>query len=251
VLFSLLMTDFTQPILAEVVNAKPELALAAFVSAEQALQVVLRDSGDKYHPRYRGIGGVGLAFVVRPDIPNSEQLDPSVPATFGPSLFRVNNQDSQPDAWKPQPTDRKMYGAEMPDEPGRFTVFALAKVKLLARRIGFPYSYVVDETDVQPKEFGNAGGERINGTVQAVSGLWQVHDQLVGRAIREYIQSARRDEPQPASVDQMAERFQREFVQTSGLLLGRRPDDLSRPETNLFLNVVMTTTAQNKYHTNG
>ncbi|MFI5271019.1 MAG: hypothetical protein ACHQT9_03180 [Candidatus Saccharimonadales bacterium] len=167
------MSEYTPVAIAELYPDAPQ---AAFDKLEQALNMVL--PGSDTHERYLDVGEVGLAAVIAVDPPveahNYSPFDPTTPSRLA---FMANNQDLRPSAWEPKSTDETVLGGPIPIGMGRFTAFAIAKVNWIAISNDVQ-SYNVDRASIEPGAVGIAGGIWNAGSLEAVSGLWEVHDHM-------------------------------------------------------------------------
>lgn len=189
-----------------------EAGTAVYDCIEVAVNRVLPKS--ETHDRYRSIGSVGLAILVARDS-RSLCLDPFKleSLTEGLSFIRSNRFHPQRiQAWEPGDKDEEMLGGKMPWWLGRFEGFGIAKQNLLKRLGAAASSHVVDESVVLRGEFGNAGGQRIDGSLIGVSGLWEVHDHAVGRVFYHYVKQLTGQQSSPlVSPDEMANQLESVF----------------------------------------
>ncbi len=163
--------------LRQLVEDYPNQADAAFQRVNEAVNLVL--PGSTTHERYRDIGEVGLAVVVAEDWVEKDAYNPFNPETLGRLSFHATNQDTHSDAWAPRDIDKGMLGGVVPEDMGRFTAFALAKINgLLDHHL---VSSARQSLAVARGKVGLAGGQRLYGrSLLGTSGLWEVHDHFVG-----------------------------------------------------------------------
>lgn len=192
--------------LAERVECQPDVADAVFARVDGAINMVL--PGSDTHKRYRKIESVGLALAVGREIGPGESYSPFDPATMGRLSFFANNYDSHPEAWGPVETDADVLGGPIPEGMGRFTAFALAKLNTLSST--FEKSSVrTDMVSIEPGKVGLAGAQRTGRAMLSVSGLWEIHDHLVGRLYADELGREHDPEAEQRTADELAGEFER------------------------------------------
>lgn len=217
--------------LVENVEMRAWAADDAFAGIEAALNQVLPESA--YHLRYRSIGEVGLATIVARDFHVPGLYDPFVAETPDALSFMATNRDSRPEAWKPMEVDERMLGGPVPEWLGRFGAFALAKVNLLSNSAPWKTSsHRINTDDLKPGEFGNAGGQRFSETLLAVSGLWEVHDHVVGSVFKHQAETGSAGQ---SSSDTLAELFEATFEEIQQVQQGVPAEKLDRRQVSDLL----------------
>lgn len=217
--------------LADRVEQNPAAALAAFSRLDDAVNLVLPGQ-DTYHTRYAGVGEVGLATVVARDLSRPDSYNPFDPTTPDRLSFIADNYGAHPGAWAPEELDEKMLGGPVPEWlKGRFVAFGLAKLNLLSGTVGCGlFSHCVDTSNVQPGEFGNAGGQRLGDAFLGVSGLWQIHDHVAGLVFNDQIARAGAIDTKPSTVDTLSGDMESILGDIKLLHRGTKAEELSRKQ---------------------
>lgn len=205
----------------------PVITLNTFRRTDEALQEIL--PGSDYHERYANAGSVGLALV------EGEHREFSSPQPFlagnHPPIF--SNKNDHPEAWSEEGIDyEKLIGQPKPEGLDRFEVFALAKAVHIARNPGLLQSFEL-KIPQGKDEVGFAGAIKASGIIRAISGLWEVHDDLVVRYITRN-QEALEDGRMTKS--QLIREIKGSLDKIAKLHTGIPAADLTRPETQRLLN---------------
>ncbi len=189
----------------------------AFGRHEAAVQEMLL--GSDYHPRYEGVGAVGLSVVFAAD-----------PDELGGPRVIVNNLADHLEAWTHEGVNyQKLIGRERGSGEARFDVFALAKIARLNANPELASSFDLSLEQPQVGQVGFAGGIRDTGSgiLCAASGLWELHDDVVIRSILAELIGGVSKHPE----DVLAAEFER----ITSLHVGVAADQLTRQELKTIL----------------
>lgn len=212
--------------LVDIAERDPALAQATFEHVEEALNRVLPSSN--VHERYRNGEPVGLALVIAPDVYEPDVYNPLDPTTPDRVTFMTDNRNAaNAKAWESQPTDAEVLQGDIPEGMGRFTAFALAKINALGASTARS-SFRADTISVAPGQVGYAGGRRIGRSLQAASGLWEVHDDVTNQLYAHELVLASEPATAPRTTDNIAETMEELFTRIHSLHDGAEAKDLSR-----------------------
>lgn len=219
----------TEPRLYAAVERNPSVAFRLFWNLEGALNKLL--PGSELHERYRDVGDVALAVAVGHDAHSN--FDPFDPATSSRVSFINNNRSHRPEAWLPKDTDAEILGGEVPEDMGRFTAFALAKMNHLLTTNDV-ISFDPDRIAIEPGKVGIAGGIWVPDSLLGVSGLWEVHDHVVARVIAEEM----KDPPDTLlqNSDKLAEKVEPVFWQVNKAHKGVPAAEVNRHD---YMNLLL------------
>lgn len=222
--------------LAHQVEQEPDAALAAFRRLDEAANNVLPGQ-DKYHSRYASIGEVGLASVVARDLGSPDSFNPFDVLTPAKLSFMADNRGLRPTAWEPAENDAAILGGPVPRWlPGRFSAFALAKLNVLGNSAEWElFSHRIDTSRLKPGEFGNAGGQRLAGSFLAKSGLWEVHDHVVGMVFADQILNADSYDAKTNTADALSGELESMFGDIQLIHDGIKAEELSRGQVSTLL----------------
>lgn len=192
--------------LADRVEEQSSVAGSVFGRVGRAANLVL--PGSDTHKRYGDIESVGLALVVAREIGPGESYNPFDPATLGRVSFIINNYHAHPEAWNPVETDAEVLGGPIPEGMGRFTAFALAKLNTLSSTFD-QSSLRTDTVSIEPGKVGLAGAQRTGRAMLSVSGLWEIHDHIVGRLYADELGREIDPETEQRTADELAGELER------------------------------------------
>lgn len=196
-------------------------AARAFETVNTALNMVL--PGADYHSRYQQAENVGLAVAVANGTTESmfDVFDPEVASGLG---FLASNLAQYPAAWGALAIDRELLGADAPEDLGRFSAFAIAKINTMVDD-GSSWSMRQRLALEIGRRVGFAGGARMGDRLVATSGLWEVHDHL---ATGVFDRLSRIPEAK-ISPDQLADKFQTIFGTVKSLHEDAKATEIPRP----------------------
>jgi len=224
--------------LAERVEYDPGAAQDAFDRVEGALNLLL--PGSDTHKRYDGIEAVGLAAVLARDCVEPDAYNPLDPTTPERVSFMADNQFAHPEAWTPQEIDEGLLGGIMPEGMGRFTVFALAKINTLTFDDTL-WSFREEGVSIAPGRVGFAGGQHLRNSFLVLSGLWEVHDHIVGKFLRNEIELEVEFEPDEnvettgRTAEDLADEIRPALEIVRSLHPHKEADELTRQEVGVVL----------------
>ncbi len=206
----------------------------AFGTVEGVVQDVLPNSN--FHDRYSQTGEVAMAFVFASDTDQVDNYSPFNTNASDNVSHLVDNSSEHPDVWTYTDKDKELFeslvGGQLPENMGRFVAYALAKINTLAADTKIASSFRLELKQGHGK-VGFAGGQRIDGKLLAVSGLWEVHDHIVCRVIHDLISS----KDSNANTSNITDTFANKFAEVARMHEGQKASDISRDQIPLLLQL--------------
>lgn len=217
--------------LAQRVEQHPAAAETAFTRLDDALNLVL--PGSDTHARYRVAEQIGLALVVS-KVGLANSLNPLFKSTPEKLAFMGSNRWLRPGPWESQETDSELLGREVPEELGRFAAFALAKVNgmTISKRDS---SYYPRSIRIAPGTVGFAGGRRIEQSLAATSGLWEVHDHIMTQIYADEVALELKPDTSQRNADDLAAEVEPVLEQVQKIHLPVRAEDIAHADIGYLL----------------